>query len=71
MDQRHVALIDDVMPAAVKPGPNDENEVKMRIDAQQTRAAHVVLNKQQLTARTWLAQENHLVLAVFHYRIAD
>jgi hypothetical protein len=68
---RDTVLIDDVVPPALKAGPNDENEVTMRIDTKQTRAAPVVLNKQQLTARTWLAQENHLVLAVFHYRVAD
>jgi pimeloyl-ACP methyl ester carboxylesterase len=68
---RDTVLIDDLVPPALKPGPNDENAVTMRIDTQQTRAARVVLNKQQLTARTWLAQENHLVRAVFHYRIAD
>jgi hypothetical protein len=68
---RDTVLIDDVVPPALKPGPNDENEVTMQIDTKQTRAARVILNEQQLTARTWLAEENHLVLVVFHYRIKN
>jgi pimeloyl-ACP methyl ester carboxylesterase len=64
---RDTVLIDDKVPPDLQPGPNDENEVKTQVDATDVRGARATLNDQQLTVRTWLARDNHIVVADFLY----
>ena len=39
----------------------------MRLDATKVQGARAILNDQQLTVRTWVAQDNHIVVADFLY----
>src|SRR5262249_12638573 len=64
---RDTVSIDGKVPPDLKPAPNDDNEVKMRLDATKIQGARAILNDQHLTVRPWLAQDNHIVVADFLY----
>jgi len=64
---RDSVSIDGNAPPELKPGPNGGAEVKMRLNATKVQGARAILNDQQLTVRTWLAEDNHIVVADFLY----
>jgi pimeloyl-ACP methyl ester carboxylesterase len=64
---RDRVLIDGRVPPALGGSPPAENEVSLNLDADAARAVPVVVNDEQLAVRTWLAQDNHIVVAEFHY----
>ncbi len=63
---RDRVLVDGLVPPALGGSPPAENEVALRLDADAPRAVPVVVNGEQLAVRTWLAQDNRIVVAEFH-----
>jgi hypothetical protein len=63
---RDTVLVDKQVPPDLKGSPPQDNEAKLHLDATETRTARVILNSEQLAVQTWLAQDNHVVVAEFH-----
>jgi triacylglycerol lipase len=64
---RDTFTLDDQVPEDVRKGIPVDSTSKLKLDPAPTRAVKAVLGYETITVQSWPAQENHLVIAEFHY----